>query len=55
MPFGLGAFTSIVGDSGISLAKRLPGFALTTGKSYKVASAIEGAIQRSQMMGQHVT
>jgi len=48
---GLGAFTSIVGDGGISLAKRLPGLAVTTGNSYTVATALEGAKQGAEMMG----
>ena len=48
---GLGAFTSIVGDGGITLAKRLPGIAVTTGNSYTVATALEGAKQGAEMMG----
>ena len=48
---GLGAFTSIVGDGGITLAKRLPGLAITTGNSYTVATALEGAKQGAEMMG----
>lgn len=48
---GLGAFTSVVGDGGITLAKRLPGLAITTGNSYTVATAIEGAKRAGEMMG----
>ncbi len=48
---GLGAFTSIVGDGGISLARQLPGLAITTGNSYTVATALEGAKQGAEMMG----
>jgi predicted amino acid dehydrogenase len=48
---GLGAFTSIVGDGGITLAERLPGLAVTTGNSYTVATALEGAKQAAEMMG----
>ena len=48
---GLGAFTSVVGDGGITLAKRLPGLAITTGNSYTVATAIEGAKTAGEMMG----
>ncbi len=51
---GLGAFTSIVGDGGITLARRLPGLAITTGNSYTVATAIEGAKRASGLMGQHL-
>ena len=48
---GLGAFTSVVGDGGITLAQRLPGLAVTTGNSYTVATAIEGAKTAGQKMG----
>lgn len=48
---GLGAFTSVVGDGGITLSKRLPGIAITTGNSYTVATAIEGAKQAGELMG----
>jgi predicted amino acid dehydrogenase len=42
---GLGAFTSVVGDSGITIAKELD-IPVTTGDSYTVAIAIE-AIQKA--------
>ncbi len=48
---GLGAFTSIVGDGGITLARRLPEIAVTTGNSYTVATALEGARRGAEMMG----
>jgi predicted amino acid dehydrogenase len=48
---GLGAFTSVVGDGGVTLAKRLPELAITTGNSYTVATAIEGAKQAGERMG----
>ena len=48
---GLGAFTSVVGDGGLTLAKRLPGMAITTGNSYTVATAIEGAVKAGELMG----
>jgi predicted amino acid dehydrogenase len=48
---GLGAFTSVVGDGGVTLAQRLPGLAITTGNSYTVATAIEGAKTAGEMMG----
>src|SRR5258708_3892520 len=49
---GLGAFTSVVGDGGITLAKRLEGhIAVTTGNSYTVATAVEGAVKAAGMMG----
>ena len=38
---GLGAFTSIVGDAGITVAKNLD-IAVTSGNSYTVATAIQG-------------
>ncbi len=48
---GLGAFTSVVGDGGITLSRMLPDLAITTGNSYTVATAIEGAKQAAQLMG----
>jgi len=48
---GLGAFTSVVGDGGITLSKRIPGFAITTGNSYTVATAIEGTRTAAEMLG----
>lgn len=47
---GLGAFTSIVGDAGISIAKEL-NIAVTTGNSYTVATALEGTRQAAAIMG----
>ncbi len=46
---GLGAFTSIVGDGGITIAKNSP-IAVTTGNSYTVATAIQGAMRAAQML-----
>src|SRR5580704_16282677 len=51
---GLGAFTSVVGDGGITLSKRLPDIAITTGNSYTVATAIEGAKKAAGLMGRHL-
>lgn len=48
---GLGAFTSVVGDGGITLSQRVPGIAITTGNSYTVATAIDGARIAGEMMG----
>ena len=47
---GLGAFTSVVGDGGITVAKNSP-IAITTGNSYTIATAIQGAIQASELVG----
>ncbi len=47
---GLGAFTSVVGDGGFTLAKRL-NIAVTTGNSYTVATAVEGAVIAARQMG----
>jgi predicted amino acid dehydrogenase len=47
---GLGAFTSIVGDAGITVAKNLD-IAVTSGNSYTVATAIQGTKEAAQMMG----
>lgn len=47
---GLGAFTSVVGDGGITIAKDSP-IAVTTGNSYTVATAIEGTLNASALLG----
>ena len=47
---GLGAFTSVVGDAGVTIAKNLR-VAVTTGNSYTVATALEGARQAAEFMG----
>jgi len=47
---GLGAFTSIVGDAGLTVARRLD-IPVTTGDSYTVAVTIEAAKMAAQRMG----
>lgn len=47
---GLGAFTSVVGDAGITIAKHL-NIPVTTGNSYTVATAIEATRQAAILMG----
>ena len=47
---GLGAFTSVVGDGGITVANNV-NIAVTTGNSYTVATAIEGSIKAAEIMG----
>ena len=47
---GLGAFTAVVGDGGKTIADRLTA-AVTTGNSYTVAAAIEGALEGARLMG----
>jgi fatty aldehyde-generating acyl-ACP reductase len=47
---GLGAFTSIVGDGGITVAKH-SNIAVTTGNSYTIATAIEGSLKGAELMG----
>ncbi len=47
---GLGAFTSVVGDGGVTVAQRSP-IAVTTGNSYTVATSIQGALHASQEIG----
>jgi len=49
---GLGAFTSVAGDGGITVAKKLNGkIAVTTGNSYTVATAVEAAVDAAGKMG----
>ncbi|MBM3498852.1 MAG: shikimate dehydrogenase [Armatimonadetes bacterium] len=50
---GLGAFTAVVGDKGITLADRAA-VAITTGNSYTVYTAIEGARKAAELMGLRV-
>lgn len=50
---GLGAFTSVVGDAGITIAKNLD-IAVTTGNSYTVATAVEGAKEAARLMGHDI-
>jgi predicted amino acid dehydrogenase len=47
---GLGAFTSVVGDGGVSVARKLP-IAVTTGNSYTVSTAIQGALAAAEEVG----
>ena len=47
---GLGAFTSVVGDGGVTIAKNLD-IAVTTGNSYTVATAVEGGLDATRRMG----
>jgi predicted amino acid dehydrogenase len=47
---GLGAFTSVAGDGGVTVAKHLD-IAVTTGNSYTVATAVEAAIDAAEKMG----
>ena len=46
---GLGAFTAVVGDGGVTLDKRTK-IAVTTGNSYTVTTAIEGAMKAAAMI-----
>lgn len=46
---GLGAFTSVVGDAGVTIAKNL-NIPVTTGNSYTVATALEGTMEAAKMM-----
>ncbi|NUQ01772.1 MAG: hypothetical protein HUU35_18155, partial [Armatimonadetes bacterium] len=47
---GLGAMTSVVGDAGITVDRSVD-IAVTTGNSYTVATALEGARRASGLMG----
>lgn len=47
---GLGAFTSVVGDAGITIAKNL-NIAVTSGNSYTVATALQGSQEAAKLMG----
>ena len=47
---GLGAFTSVVGDGGITVQKRAR-IPVTTGNSYTVATAIQGTLHACNLVG----
>ena len=47
---GLGAYTSIAGDGGITVARNVD-IAITTGNSYTCYTAIEGACRGAELMG----
>jgi predicted amino acid dehydrogenase len=47
---GLGAMTSVVGDAGITIARNVD-IAVTTGNSYTVWTAVEGAVKAAELMG----
>lgn len=47
---GLGAFTSVVGDAGVSVAKRSP-IPVTSGNSLTIWACVESARQATQKMG----
>jgi len=46
---GLGAFTSVVGDAGVSIARALS-IPVTTGNSYTIAIAVRGAVEAAALM-----
>ena len=47
---GLGAFTSVVGDKGITIAERVK-IGVTTGNSFTTATGIEGTLLAAEKMG----
>lgn len=47
---GLGAFTSVVGDGGATIARRLD-YPVTTGNSYTIAVALNAAVEAARQMG----
>lgn len=51
---GLGAFTSVVGDAGITIARNLD-IAVTTGDAYTVAIAVEAVLEAGRLMGIDIT
>jgi fatty aldehyde-generating acyl-ACP reductase len=46
---GLGAYTSVAGDAGVTVSRNLD-IAVTTGNSYTVATAVQGALRAAEMM-----
>jgi predicted amino acid dehydrogenase len=50
MVLGLGAFTSVVGDAGVTVSKRLS-IPVTTGDSYTVAVAVDSVREAARQLG----
>lgn len=50
---GLGAFTSVVGNAGITVAKAV-NIAVTTGNSYTVATALQGVEYAAKLLGKEL-
>lgn len=50
MILGLGAFTSVIGDAGITIARHLQ-IPVTTGDAYTVSIAVQAMRQAAQLMG----
>ncbi|MFH1452500.1 MAG: shikimate dehydrogenase [Armatimonadota bacterium] len=50
---GLGGFTSVAGDAGITVSKNLD-IAVTSGNSYTIATAIEATVKAAEMMGKEL-
>ena len=48
--FGLGGFSSVVGDGGETVAERVPGIAITTGNSYTIAAGIQSLYRGAREM-----
>lgn len=47
---GLGALTSVVGDAGVTISQMVD-IPVTTGNSYTIATAVEGALQGAGLLG----
>ena len=50
---GLGAYTSVVGDAGVTIAENL-NIAVTTGNTYTVAAAYEATKEASRLLGRKI-
>lgn len=51
---GLGGYTSVVGDAGVTLASRMPDLAVTSGNSYTIATALQGALEGARRLGMDI-
>jgi predicted amino acid dehydrogenase len=47
---GLGGFSSVVGDGGVTLAESVSGIAITTGNSYTIAAGIQSLFRAAREM-----
>lgn len=51
---GLGGFTSVVGDAGVTVSKNL-NIAVTSGNSYTIATAIEATIKAAELLNKDLS
>jgi fatty aldehyde-generating acyl-ACP reductase len=51
---GLGGYTSVVGDAGLTVASRVDQIAVTSGNSYTIVTALQGAEAAAKRLGRDI-